>query len=286
MLQHSQISPADYSSYPPSRDSRQDSVKLESSDTPDLGAPISNQQPPFHFGSDPAFNYSFMSTQQWKPSIRSQLDATHPFESTNSSSRVEFDLPLLDSGSHGTQDDSYDDLDVDGFGDSQQTPSTPRSAGSSDKPGERHIRRRSSKGTSQLSSPLDFVDALSLTACDQCRKLKCKCERTGLNIPCRNCVTLNAGQYIASSALRFVRLLGTSECTFLGPSRKRGPPKGYINAIEARLHQTEAVLGIILSLAGGLDGSRGNGDPGASSLIEDLCQVRGLSSNQMTLKLC
>ena len=162
MLQHSQISPADYSSYPPSRDSRQDSVKLESSDTPDLGAPISNQQPPFHFGSDPAFNYSFMSTQQWKPSIRSQLDATHPFESTNSSSRVEFDLPLLDSGSHGTQDDSYDDLDVDGFGDSQQTPSTPRSAGSSDKPGERHIRRRSSKGTSQLSSPLDFVDALSL----------------------------------------------------------------------------------------------------------------------------
>lgn len=167
--------------------------------------------------------------------MRSQLDTTHPFESANSN-RVKFDLPLLDSGSHGTQDDSYDDADVDGFGDSQPTASTSRSAGSSDKSGERHIRRRSSK------------------ACDQCRKLKCKCERTGSNIPCRNCVTLNA------------------ECTFLGPSRKRGPPKGYIDAIEARLHQTEAVLGIILSLAGGLDGSRGNSDPGASSLIEDLCQ--------------
>jgi hypothetical protein len=74
-------------------------------------------------------------------------------------------------------------------------------------------------------------------------------------------------------------LLGSLECTFLGPSRKRGPPKGYIDAIEARLHQTEAVLGIILSLAGGLDGTRGDGDNGASSLIRDLCQVRGLFSN-------
>lgn len=39
------------------------------------------------------------------------------------------------------------------------------------------------------------------------------------------------------------------ECTFLGPSRKRGPPKGYIDAIESRLHQTEALVGIILALA-------------------------------------
>lgn len=35
----------------------------------------------------------------------------------------------------------------------------------------------------------------------------------------------------------------------MGPSRKRGPPKGYIDAIESRLHQTEALVGIILSLA-------------------------------------
>lgn len=155
MLQHSQISPTDYSSYPPSR---QDSVKLESTDTPDLGASISNQQPPFHFGSDPSFNYTFMSTQQWKPPMRSQLDGTHPFESTNSSGRVKFDLPLLDSGSHGTQDDSYDDADVDGYGDSQPTASTSRSC---DKAGERHIRRRSSKGRSHFCHSI-VVDVLFL----------------------------------------------------------------------------------------------------------------------------
>ncbi|KAH9915218.1 fungal-specific transcription factor domain-containing protein [Fomitopsis serialis] len=72
---------------------------------------------------------------------------------------------------------------------------------------EKQIRRRSSK------------------ACDQCRKSKCKCERSNPQDPCRNCV-----------------MLGTP-CTFLGPSRKRGPPKGYIDAIEARLHQRRRSLG-------------------------------------------
>ncbi|KAF9485619.1 hypothetical protein BDN70DRAFT_533969 [Pholiota conissans] len=76
---------------------------------------------------------------------------------------------------------------------------------------DRVVRRRSSK------------------ACDQCRKSKCKCERAALNEACKNCI-----------------MLGTP-CTFLGPSRKRGPPKGYIDAIEARLHQTEALLGILLA---------------------------------------
>ncbi|EDR16181.1 uncharacterized protein LACBIDRAFT_302006 [Laccaria bicolor S238N-H82] len=41
-------------------------------------------------------------------------------------------------------------------------------------------------------------------------------------------------------------MLGTW-CTFLGPSRKRSLPKGYIDAIEARLHQTHALLGIMLA---------------------------------------
>lgn len=154
MLQHSRISPTDYSSYSPSRDSRQDSVKLESSDTPDLGASISNQQSPFHFNSDPGFNYTFMSIQQWKDPMHSQLDGTHPFESTNNPNHVKFDLPLLESGPHGTQDDSYDDGEVDPFGDSQSTASTSRSAGSSDKSGEKHIRRRSSKGGYWFPRPL------------------------------------------------------------------------------------------------------------------------------------
>ena len=51
-------------------------------------------------------------------------------------------------------------------------------------------------------------------------------------------------------------------CTFLGPSRKRGPPKGYIDAIEARLHQTEALLGIILATR----------DPRAQNLIRDIAK--------------
>jgi len=52
-------------------------------------------------------------------------------------------------------------------------------------------------------------------------------------------------------------------CTFLGPSRKRGPPKGYIDAIEARLHQTEALLGIMI----------GSNDERARTLLEDIAKV-------------
>ncbi|KIK93663.1 hypothetical protein PAXRUDRAFT_144589 [Paxillus rubicundulus Ve08.2h10] len=77
---------------------------------------------------------------------------------------------------------------------------------------ERIIRRRSSK------------------ACDQCRKSKCKCEPSGDGDACKSCI-----------------MLGTP-CTFLDPSRKRGPPKGYIDAIEVRLHQTEALLGVLLAV--------------------------------------
>lgn len=54
------------------------------------------------------------------------------------------------------------------------------------------------------------------------------------------------------------------ECTFLGPSRKRGPPKGYIDAIEARLHQTEALIGIMLATK----------DERAKSLLDDFSKVR------------
>ncbi|KAJ7786593.1 fungal-specific transcription factor domain-containing protein [Mycena metata] len=62
----------------------------------------------------------------------------------------------------------------------------------------------------------------SSRACDQCRKSKSKCERVG-NETCKGCT-----------------LVGT------GPSYKRGPPKGYIHAIESRWHQVESLLGAIL----------------------------------------
>ncbi|KAI0080455.1 hypothetical protein K474DRAFT_1637713 [Panus rudis PR-1116 ss-1] len=99
-------------------------------------------------------------------------------------------------------------------------------AGEGSKAGEKQVRRRSSK------------------ACDQCRKSKCKCERSSPHEPCRNCLMLN------------------TPCTFLGPSRKRGPPKGYIDAIEARLHQTEALIGILLS----------SKDSRAKTLLQDLSE--------------
>ena len=45
-------------------------------------------------------------------------------------------------------------------------------ASSEAKAGEKTVRRRSSK------------------ACDQCRKSKCKCERSAASEPCKNCVLL------------------------------------------------------------------------------------------------
>ncbi|RDX55415.1 hypothetical protein OH76DRAFT_738956 [Lentinus brumalis] len=85
----------------------------------------------------------------------------------------------------------------------------------------------------------------STRACDHCRRTKSKCERlrnvTG-QPGCRGC----AG-------------LGLS-CTFTDPSHKRGPPKGYILALERRLHQVEALLGTII----------GSEDPRARGLVQDL----------------
>lgn len=48
----------------------------------------------------------------------------------------------------------------------------------------------------------------------------------------------------------------------IGPSYKRGPPKGYIHAIEQRWHQVEALLGSILQCP----------DPRVQSIVSDLRQ--------------
>ncbi|EIN14455.1 hypothetical protein PUNSTDRAFT_49242 [Punctularia strigosozonata HHB-11173 SS5] len=124
---------------------------------------------------------------------------------------------------HRVPSDEYDEPDDERYSPLGTGPSTPSGA---HKKNEKEVRRRSSK------------------ACDQCRKSKCKCERSSANEPCKNCVMLN------------------TPCTFLGPSRKRGPPKGYIDAIEARLHQTEALIGILLD----------SGDARARTLFEDLSE--------------
>ncbi|GBE80077.1 hypothetical protein SCP_0212800 [Sparassis crispa] len=87
----------------------------------------------------------------------------------------------------------------------------------------------------------------STRACDHCRRSKSKCERGASALDqqsCRGCLSLGLS------------------CTYVGPSHKRGPPKGYILAIERRLHQVEALLGTII----------GSDDLRARSLVQDLSQ--------------
>ncbi|GAA5966610.1 hypothetical protein JCM3765_005674 [Sporobolomyces pararoseus] len=92
------------------------------------------------------------------------------------------------------------------------------------------------------------VKRRSTKACDNCRKQKSKCARIfdpATQEPvggCQNCLTAGL------------------ECTFNGATRKRGPPKGYIEAIESRLHRMEALLGGILQ----------NDDPRAQALLGEL----------------
>ncbi|TFY65249.1 hypothetical protein EVG20_g5664 [Dentipellis fragilis] len=94
-------------------------------------------------------------------------------------------------------------------------------------------------------SPDEISRRRSTRACDQCRRTKSKCQRFGSDDgPCRGCMTAGIS------------------CTFAGPSHKRGPPKGYIHAIERRLHQVEALMGTIV----------GSADPRAKSLLRDLSQ--------------
>ncbi|OCH85825.1 hypothetical protein OBBRIDRAFT_282612 [Obba rivulosa] len=167
-------------------------------------------------------------------SSHGHTSALHPSHQAQASSQIQ--AQSQQSQQQLSMHDDYDDPDDDlgelsgglalglpPFADGMKNLQSMSSAGGSAS-GDKQIRRRSSK------------------ACDQCRKSKCKCERANPNEPCRNCV-----------------MLGTA-CTFLGPSRKRGPPKGYIDAIEARLHQTEALIGILL-------GSR---DARARGVLEDI----------------
>ncbi|KAI7905506.1 fungal-specific transcription factor domain-containing protein [Cokeromyces recurvatus] len=63
-------------------------------------------------------------------------------------------------------------------------------------------------------------------ACEQCRRKKVKCD--GSSPLCNNC-----------------QVLGLS-CLYKESTKKRGPPKGYIEAIEGRLHRLEALLGSII----------------------------------------
>ena len=140
-------------------------------------------------------------------------------------------------------------------------------------------RKRSSRGEYYYCStllPLSF--SKFRLACDQCRKTKSKCERfKGDDEPCKSCSAAGTGTEhfpicitsaericISLHILGFVPLL--CPCFLIvtfartGPSFKRGPPKGYIHAIEQRWHQVESVLGAILTST----------DPDVQALINNL----------------
>ncbi|KAI9287040.1 fungal-specific transcription factor domain-containing protein [Umbelopsis sp. AD052] len=77
-------------------------------------------------------------------------------------------------------------------------------------------------------------------ACDLCRRKKIKCDGT---IPiCGNCQAFNLN------------------CGYKDTTKKRGPPKGYIEAIENRLHRMETLLGTL---------AQGD-DPRSQALIAEL----------------
>ncbi|KAJ1953386.1 hypothetical protein IWQ62_006004, partial [Dispira parvispora] len=67
-------------------------------------------------------------------------------------------------------------------------------------------------------------------ACDMCRKKKVKCD--GVTPVCTNCQLLNYS------------------CTFKDTAKKRGPPKGYIDAIETKLFKLESLLTELLGSEG------------------------------------
>ncbi|TDL20640.1 hypothetical protein BD410DRAFT_362130 [Rickenella mellea] len=198
--------------------------------------------PAYQFSSQfPASSYKSITTYTNRPATTTPpyLSSPSAFPAWPGSVSAEGGYRLTALSQIPAQARHHMDLDIDGLAEFEDEDdvvgdlslsharhgsrgTTPATTGGKDK----GIRRRSSK------------------ACDQCRKSKCKCERNSDGEPCRSCI-----------------LLGTP-CTSLGPSRKRGPPKGYIDAIESRLHQTEAVIGVFLAFA--------ETDERAKTLLEDL----------------
>ncbi|TFK50237.1 hypothetical protein OE88DRAFT_338975 [Heliocybe sulcata] len=64
-------------------------------------------------------------------------------------------------------------------------------------------------------------------ACDTCRRAKVRCEPLPNSTTCQACHTAGI------------------ECLYTGPNFKRGPPKGYIQALEQRWYRCETLLAAI-----------------------------------------
>ncbi|KAG9289498.1 hypothetical protein G9A89_001270 [Geosiphon pyriformis] len=65
-------------------------------------------------------------------------------------------------------------------------------------------------------------------ACDTCRRKKVRCDGVQAGSDPPSCTNCKAYGY---------------ECSFIDAPKKRGPPKGYIEALETRLQRMESILG-------------------------------------------
>lgn len=171
----------------------------------------SSSLPIFRFGTEfgssasptsPSTPFTFMSHQNWptsgsgsgSSSYAHQQHHAHAHPHSQQQYAAAVDRYALPSPVNGQNDqhalslaDDYDDEGGDELGDlpgaSMGGMGLPYSAGGSSlsakAAAEKQIRRRSSK------------------ACDQCRKSKCKCERSSPQEPCRNCVMLGTRESLS-----------------------------------------------------------------------------------------
>ncbi|KAK6992172.1 fungal-specific transcription factor domain-containing protein [Favolaschia claudopus] len=89
-------------------------------------------------------------------------------------------------------------------------------------------------------------------ACDVCRKKKIRCDGPDISGPkCSNCNGYNL------------------ECTYVETSKKRGPSKGYIDSMAARVQKLEQLLQTLLPAADLEKALSGSAIPSLSSPVED-----------------
>lgn len=212
-------------------------VKTESSPSPDL-LPASNanaQSFRFSLPSQPSSSHGSSESSSRQPSETppslAQQPAVYRFGANTSATPGYGLLPPVSSSWVSTdsagQMDSHSKYDInlenamsfnddyDDVGELMDLPSMGGgglgSIGGSGTSGDKPVRRRSSKGAclfSAVSSRGYTLNDRSTSACDQCRKSKCKCERSSPNEPCRSCVMLGTGE--CQSILLATRLFDPS----------------------------------------------------------------------------
>ncbi|TIA88367.1 hypothetical protein E3P99_02655 [Wallemia hederae] len=81
----------------------------------------------------------------------------------------------------------------------------------------------------QISASQEKQRKRSSKACLHCRKIKSKCARpnNAVDGPCENCLNAHVDPI---------------ECVFEGATKKRGPPKGYIDTLSDKLSRLEVVV--------------------------------------------